>query len=119
MTAAKPPALCAYCPACGHPCSSLRRDGTHKRHPHTVATSGGYVTRWCLGSGKPATDATIARWLRWQAAKHRRDLDALRSETRNAPREDHAASVAAVTASLAAIEAVAASRGITTKDTDR
>ena len=115
MTAAKPPALCAYCPACGHPCSSLRRDGTHKRHPHTVATSGGYVTRWCPGSGKPATDATIARWLKWQAAQHRKNLDALRHENR----DDTPARVAEVTGRLAAIEAIAASRGITTKDTDR
>lgn len=115
MTAAKPPALCAYCPACGHPCSSLRRDGTHKRHPHTFCTSGGYVTRWCPGSGKPATDATIAQWLRWQAAQHRQNLDALRFEKR----DDTPARVAGVTASLAAIEALAASRGITPKDTDR
>lgn len=115
MTATKPPALCAYCPARGHPCSSLRRDGTHKRHPHTVATSGGYVTRWCLGSWKPATDATIARWLRWQAARHHKSLDALRHENR----DDTPARVAEVTARLAAIEAIAAARGITTKDTDR
>ena len=115
MTAPKPPTLCAYCPACGCHASSLRRDGTHKRHSHTVATSGGYATRWCLGSGKPATDATIARWLRWQAAQHRKSLAALRHENR----DDTPARVADVTARLAAIEALAASRGITPKDTDR
>jgi hypothetical protein len=115
MTAAKPPALCAYCPACGHYASSLRRDGTHKRHSYTFCTSGGYVTHWCPGSGKPATDATIAQWLQWEAARHRKSLAALRFEKC----DDTPARIAAVTARLTAIEAIAAARGTTPKDPTR
>jgi len=109
VTAAKPPALCAYCPACGGPAVPLNRTGGYRPHNR------------CANARKTATDANVARWVRWETntagagARHCAErLTRAREEIARAERDDTEAR-----ARLAAIEAIAAARGITTKDTDR
>lgn len=108
MTATKPPSLCAYCPACGAPAVPLNAKGAYRVHR-------------CANSRAVATDAAIARWVKWESECARNSvalsngrLATARAELARAEERDTEAR-----ARLSAIEAIAASRGITTKDTDR
>lgn len=111
MNAPRPPALCAYCPACGSPAVPLSAKGTYRAHD-----------RCPLGRGHSvATDTAIARWVRWETntagagANTCADrVSRLRDDLTRAE-ADHAA----YRARLASITAIAASRGITPKDPDR
>ena len=108
MTTTKPPALCAYCPACGSPAVPLSAAGAYRAHR-------------CANSRAVATDAAIARWVQWEThtasagARHCAErLTRAREELARAE-----ASVEEYRARLASIAAIAASRGITPKDTDQ
>ena len=107
MTATKP-ALCAYCPACGSPAVPLSAAGAYRVHR-------------CANSRAVASDAAIARWVAWETntasagARHCAErLTRTREELARAEASD-----AEYRARIAAITAIAAARGITTKDTDR
>ena len=108
MTAAKPPALCAYCPACGHPAVALSAKGAYRVHR-------------CANSRAIASDANVARWVKWEEECARNSvahsvgrLASARAELARAEASDTEAR-----ARLASITAIAASRGITPRDTDR
>lgn len=118
-TATKPPpALCAYCPACGLPAVPLSAKGTYRVHRRCANGRGSTV----------ATDANIARWVMWETntagagantcadrvSRLRDELSRLRDELARAE-VDHAA----YRARLAAITAIAAARGIAPKDPAR
>ena len=105
MTATKPPALCAYCPACGSPAVPL-------------SATGGYRAHRCANSRAVATDAAIARWVAWEtntaSAGARHCAERLTRAREELARPE--ASDAEYRARLAAITAIAAARGITTKE---
>lgn len=105
MGAAKPPALCAYCPACGGPAVPLSAAGTYRVHR-------------CANSRAVATDAAIARWVAWETDCARMSSDRASDRLARAQAELSGAEEGnrIARARLAAITAIAAARGITTKE---
>ena len=106
----------AYCPECHSPAVATKRGVyvTHRRNLPTMYTRQSRTER-CPASGTVATEASVARWVAWElgsaantAENCARVLADLRAGLARAEAAD-----AEARSRLAAITAIAASRGTT------